>query len=457
MYHVKIIVTCCLLYLVGAGVAIADETTTFKCNINVPKHLADLIPSKLGAEMKGNKLHFLYPDLNIVSTIGSSTSHGYSFNIVTAFRKTGEKLYSDVHVYSSGEMRYNLQIPTKGVVENLQGNCVIGKTVDQPLQQQPLRSPYIAYSCDLNTSKTKGWIPSNINIRFYERGREVELSSVDYQDNQSIQAEVDRFTSDFHEVGFFVESKADDGTKVRTKHKITILPKLRNKVTYFMDFVDYSNHFIARGYCKVEDGNGSVESSRTTSAPAITVDDFATLTSPAMMSCFNNVLHSRKKHIVSNPDFLARSWGNSLFSLMDIPAPKTNSQFYFNSLTRQAGDVLSSKDRQAVLDAGTIEQCIDTVTLKSPAVKKLYNDYKSANNLYRANLRSGKAFTYQSAGNYLFDYWLKELLITAASTSSERYQKALEIGIDYWIDFLKINQRLLREYDYLGVRIKSNP
>ena len=107
-----------------------------------------------------------------------------------------------------------------------------------------------SYTCELDVTKAKGWIPKTIQISFNDEKEVTKLYSNDYSDYDIEIVKVLRFTKDFREIKYIDHYKDTSGEKVKTIHTITILPKLNNKISYMMKFSAYRNHYNARGTCK---------------------------------------------------------------------------------------------------------------------------------------------------------------------------------------------------------------
>jgi hypothetical protein len=108
-----------------------------------------------------------------------------------------------------------------------------------------------SYTCEIKAEKTKGWIPSSIQISFNNEKKVTKLYSADYDDYDIDKVKVIRYTKDFREVKYIAEHQTSEaGLKYRAIHTITILPKLNNKISYMLKFSHYSNHHNARGTCK---------------------------------------------------------------------------------------------------------------------------------------------------------------------------------------------------------------
>ena len=108
-----------------------------------------------------------------------------------------------------------------------------------------------SYICELDAKKTKGWIPSTIKISFNDDKQLTKLYSADYAYDYDLEiVKVLRYTKDFREVQYREFLDNVDGAARTTLHTITILPKLNNKIIYVMKFLNFSNHYNARGSCK---------------------------------------------------------------------------------------------------------------------------------------------------------------------------------------------------------------
>ena len=107
-----------------------------------------------------------------------------------------------------------------------------------------------AYTCELDAKKSKGWIPSKIAISFNDDKQITRLYAPDYVDYDLDKVKVLRYTKDFREVQYKEFLDNVDGAARTTLHTITILPKLNNKIVYVMKFLNFSNHYNARGTCK---------------------------------------------------------------------------------------------------------------------------------------------------------------------------------------------------------------
>jgi len=107
-----------------------------------------------------------------------------------------------------------------------------------------------SYTCKLDAKKTKGWIPSTIEISFDDDKQLTRLWSADYSDYDIAIAKILRYTKDFREIKYIGTYPTEGGGNYRTIHTITIMPKLNNKISYMMKFPAYSNHYNARGQCK---------------------------------------------------------------------------------------------------------------------------------------------------------------------------------------------------------------
>ena len=107
-----------------------------------------------------------------------------------------------------------------------------------------------AYTCELDAKKSKGWIPSKIAISFNDDKQITRLYAPDYVDYDLDKVKVLRYTKDFREVQYKEFLDNVDGAARTTLHTITILPKLNNKIVYVMKFLNFSNHYNARGRCK---------------------------------------------------------------------------------------------------------------------------------------------------------------------------------------------------------------
>tara|TARA_B100000787_G_scaffold163003_1_gene144259 strand:+ start:344 stop:748 length:405 start_codon:yes stop_codon:yes gene_type:complete len=107
-----------------------------------------------------------------------------------------------------------------------------------------------SYTCELDVTNAKGWIPKTIQISFNDDKEVTKLYSKEYSDYDIEIVKVLRFTKDFREIKYVDHYKTASGEKVKTIHTITILPKLNNKISYMMKFSAYTNHYNARGTCK---------------------------------------------------------------------------------------------------------------------------------------------------------------------------------------------------------------
>jgi hypothetical protein len=107
-----------------------------------------------------------------------------------------------------------------------------------------------SYTCELDATKTKYWIPNTIQISFNDDKEVTKLYSNEYDDYDLELVKVIRYTKDFRELKYIAHHKTDKGGTYKAIHTITILPKLNNKINYMLKFSAYSNHYNARGTCK---------------------------------------------------------------------------------------------------------------------------------------------------------------------------------------------------------------
>ena len=107
-----------------------------------------------------------------------------------------------------------------------------------------------SYTCELNSTKTKGWIPSTIHIRFNDDQQVTKIWSPDYSKYDLDTAKVIRYTKNFREIKYLDTWKSSEGKRFNTIHTITILPKLDNKISYTMQFKAARNNYVAKGTCK---------------------------------------------------------------------------------------------------------------------------------------------------------------------------------------------------------------
>lgn len=105
-----------------------------------------------------------------------------------------------------------------------------------------------SYTCELDASKSKNWIPSTVQLTFNDDKQLTSLNSEDY-DYDIEKAKVLRYTEDFREIKYLATLKNTKNKKLNTIHTITILPKLNNKISYMMKFSHYNNHYQASGKC----------------------------------------------------------------------------------------------------------------------------------------------------------------------------------------------------------------
>lgn len=104
-----------------------------------------------------------------------------------------------------------------------------------------------AFECNINASKTKGWVPEKLFITFNDQ-KAVIMMSTSYDYDMS-RIKTLRYNDDFKEVkyrGRFVDAS---NQSVATTHTITIMPSKDNKIIYNFKFDHYSNGYTGRGSC----------------------------------------------------------------------------------------------------------------------------------------------------------------------------------------------------------------
>ena len=124
-----------------------------------------------------------------------------------------------------------------------------------------------SYTCEIKAEKTKGWIPSSIQISFNNEKKVTKLYSADYDNYDIDKAKVIRYTKDFREIKYIGTYLLKGGGNARTIHTITILPKLNNKISYMMKFSHASNHHNARGTCEKTELNITKTKTKTSDKP----------------------------------------------------------------------------------------------------------------------------------------------------------------------------------------------
>ena len=107
-----------------------------------------------------------------------------------------------------------------------------------------------SYSCKLDSAKMGNWLPSSIQISFNDEKQLTRLYAADYPDYELELVEITRWTKEFRELKYIAHLPVEGGGTYRTRHSITILPKLNNKIVYSLNFYEYSTHFTASGQCK---------------------------------------------------------------------------------------------------------------------------------------------------------------------------------------------------------------
>ena len=214
------------------------------------------------------------------------------------------------------------------------------------------------YTCKLDAKKTKGWIPSTIQISFNDDRQVTKLYSANYDDYDIDKAKVIRYTKDFREIKYIGTYKTLKGANRRTIHTITILPKLNNKISYTMKFSHFSNHYTATGKCKKAELNQTKAKTKTK----------ATLTCPADISmCSGATVCARASYFTGSQHL----WDKAKSSQKYVTEAKRR------GLSCDGATVFTGKSESVQKNTSDIDQTKDRTTL---AYKKL-NGYGVAKDL----------------------------------------------------------------------------
>jgi hypothetical protein len=120
-----------------------------------------------------------------------------------------------------------------------------------PVTSAYAATPISIYTCELNASNAKGWIPSKFQLGIRNNRAKIKFPKSFSTPPDANDVRVVRNNDKFKEIKFTIDQFDTKKKRVSVIHNVTILPG-NNKAVYVAKFKQFSNHHQARGECVVE-------------------------------------------------------------------------------------------------------------------------------------------------------------------------------------------------------------